>query len=136
MISFPPDTVMEDFTRDTFRSWRVGHAGRDNGIILFIFVQDRKIRIEVGCDLAKCLPDKAAKHIIDKDIVPRFRTGDFSGGIQAALNSIMNATRDTYRGRDKQPQKRQQVNVNITATSPQKRLCPLTEQDLHGRQPT
>jgi uncharacterized protein len=94
----PPDTVMEDFTQQTFRSWRVGHGGRDNGAILFVFLQDRKIRIEVGRELEGALPDAICRRIIADEIVPRFRNQDYAGGAAAGLNAMIAATKGEYKG--------------------------------------
>jgi uncharacterized protein len=94
----PADTVMEDFTQQTFRSWRVGHGGRDNGAVLFVFIQDRKIRIEVGRELEGALPDAICRRIIADEIVPRFRNQDYAGGCAAGLNAMMAATKGEYKG--------------------------------------
>jgi uncharacterized protein len=63
-----------------------------------VFVDDRKVRIQTGLGLEKALPDKVCGKIITTDMAPNFRKGDYSGGLEAALNNIMNATRDTYKG--------------------------------------
>jgi uncharacterized protein len=94
----PEDTALEDFTQQTFRSWRVGHGGRDNAVILFVFVQDRKIRIEVGRELEGALPDALCRRIIADEIVPRFRNQDYAGGCAAGLKAIMAATKGEYKG--------------------------------------
>jgi hypothetical protein len=93
-----PDTTVEQFAEKAFRAWKPGQAGRNNGVLVLIFVDDRKVRIQTGLGLEKALPDKVCGEIIATDIVPNFRKGDYNGGIEAALNSIMNATRDTYKG--------------------------------------
>ncbi len=94
----PADTAIEDFTQQTFRSWRVGHGGRDNAVILFVFFQDRKIRIEVGRQLEGALPDALCRRIIADEIVPRFRNQDYAGGCAAGLKAIMAATKGEYKG--------------------------------------
>jgi uncharacterized protein len=96
--ALPVGTTVEEYARDTFRSWKPGQVGRNNGVVLYLFVEDRKIRIQTGLGLEKWLPDKLCKQIIDKDMAPRLRVGDFNGGIQAGLFGIMNAIRDAYRG--------------------------------------
>ena len=55
--SLPEDASIEDFTQDAFRAWKPGQAGRNNGAILFVFVKDRKMRIQVGYGLEGALPD-------------------------------------------------------------------------------
>ena len=63
-----------------------------------LFLDDRKVRIQTGSGLEKVLPDKLRAEIIAADIGPNFRKGDYTGGIEAALNHIMNATRNAYKG--------------------------------------
>src|SRR5204863_4715645 len=71
-----PSPSLEDFTIRTAQSWRVGRKKLDNGVVLFVFVKDRKSRIEVGYGLEGALPDITARHILDDAPSPRFRAGD------------------------------------------------------------
>ena len=93
-----PETTLEQFARDAFRAWKLGQAGRDNGVLVLVFVDDRKVRIQTGLGLVNVLPDTLCSEIITQDMAPSFRKGDYNGGLEAALNSIMNATRDAYKG--------------------------------------
>lgn len=93
----PEDEVLEDFTSRTAQQWRVGQKKLDNGAVLFVFVEDRKVRIEVGYGLEGALPDALAKRIIEETIVPAFRVGDFPGGLEAGVDAMMAATRGEYR---------------------------------------
>ena len=68
----------------TAQSWRAGRGKLDNGVVLFVFVKDRKVRLEVGYGLEGALPDVTAHRIIDEQITPRFRAGDYAGGLEAA----------------------------------------------------
>jgi uncharacterized protein len=70
-------------------SWRLGRKGVDDGVLLAIAKDDRELHIEVGYGLEGPLPDAIAKRIIEEDIVPRFRQGDFYGGIRAGTDRIM-----------------------------------------------
>lgn len=74
-------------------SWKLGQAGKDNGILLLIAKADRRLRIEVGYGLEGVLPDGKAGAIIREVIAPRFRRGDFAGGIEAGVETIMAVTR-------------------------------------------
>lgn len=94
----PEGAALEDFTQRTAEAWQVGQKGRDNGVVLFIFVRPHKIRIEVGYGLEGTLPDITAHRIITEEIAPAFKTGDFSGGISRGINAIIAATRGEYRG--------------------------------------
>lgn len=81
--------VLEDFANRLFRAWGLGQADQDNGVLLLVARDDRKIRIEVGYGLEGALTDLHAKLIIDNTIVPAFRDGDFSGGISAGVDDIL-----------------------------------------------
>src|SRR6058998_1141641 len=77
------DSSVEDYTRRVAEAWRVGQKERNNGAVLFVFVQDRRMRIEVGYGLEGVLPDALAKRIIEDEITPRFKRGDYGGGLTA-----------------------------------------------------
>src|ERR1700730_5598011 len=96
--SLPVDAAIEDFTQDAFRAWKPGQAGRNNGAILFVFVKDRKMRIQVGYGLEGALPDAICKRIISDQMAPRFQAGDFGGGLTAAVDAMIAATRGEYKG--------------------------------------
>ena len=95
--SLPPGAALEDFTVRTAQAWRLGRAKLDNGVVLFVFVQDRKVRIEVGYGLEGALPDVTAHRIIEEQITPRFRAGDYPGGVEAGVNAIIAATKGEYK---------------------------------------
>jgi uncharacterized protein len=92
------DSSIEDYTVRVAQSWRVGQKGKDNGAVLFVFVQDRKMFIQVGYGLEGALPDALAKRIIETEIKPRFRAGDFDGGLSAGVTAILSAIRGEYKG--------------------------------------
>lgn len=92
------DSSVEDYTTRVAQSWRVGTSERKNGAVLFVFQQSRDIRIQVGYGLEGALTDARCKQIIENEIAPRFRAGDFGGGISAGTRAIMAAARGEYRG--------------------------------------
>ena len=79
---------LEDFSIRVAESWKIGKKGFDNGAILLIVRDDRRLRIEVGYGLEGVLPDAIANRIINEVITPRFRSGDYAGGIEAGVDSI------------------------------------------------
>lgn len=87
---------MEEYTNRTAQAWRVGDKSRDNGAVLFVFVGDRKVRIEVGYGLEGALPDALASRIINEEITPRFREGKYGDGLLAGVEAIILATRGEY----------------------------------------
>ncbi len=92
------DSDIADYTFRVKEAWHVGQKKKDNGIVLFVFVQDHKMFIQVGYGLEGALPDATCKEIIDQQIAPRFKAGDFAGGLGAGINAILAATRGEYRG--------------------------------------
>jgi len=96
--SLPPDAAIEDFAQDAFRAWKPGQKGINNGAILFIFVKDRKMRIQTGYGLEGALSNTICKRIITDEIAPRFQAGDFSGGLTAAVNAMIVAIGFEYAG--------------------------------------
>ncbi len=91
-----PSPSLEDFTIRTAQAWRAGRNKLDNGVVLFVFVKDRKVRLEVGYGLEGALPDALAKRIVDDEIASRFRAGDAAGGLAAGIDAIQKATRGEY----------------------------------------
>jgi uncharacterized protein len=83
-----PETI-EQYAVRVFEQWKLGRKGIDDGALLVVAKNDRKVRIEVGYGLEGILPDAVAKRIIEEDITPRFRQNDFSGGIDAGVTRIM-----------------------------------------------
>jgi uncharacterized protein len=82
---------LEDWTVRAFDKWRVGRKGMDDGVVLFLFSDDRKVRIEVGYGLEGLVPDARAGRIIQTDIVPRIRAGDRDGAVNAGVDALMAA---------------------------------------------
>jgi uncharacterized protein len=92
------DSSIEDYTVRVAQSWRVGQKAKNNGAVLFVFIQDRKMYVQVGYGLEGALPDITAKRIIENEIKPRFKAGDFDGGLSAGVAAIMAATKGEYKG--------------------------------------
>lgn len=70
-------------------TWKIGRKDVGDGILLVVAKNDRKVRIEVAKTLEGAVPDLAAKQVIDEAITPRFRQGDFAGGLQAAADQLI-----------------------------------------------
>jgi uncharacterized protein len=92
---------VEDYTVRVAQQWGVGQRDRRNGAVLFVFQQSRDVRIVTGYGLEGALPDALAKRIIEEEIVPRFRAGDFDAGLTAGVRAMMAAVRGEYRGTGK-----------------------------------
>jgi uncharacterized protein len=83
---------IEDYTLRVVESWQLGKKGTDDGVLLFVAVEDRKIRIEVGYGLEGELPDALVGRIIREVMAPAFRQGDLGFGISRAVSAISKAT--------------------------------------------
>jgi uncharacterized protein len=83
-----PETI-EQFSIRVAEAWKIGRRKIDDGGILIVAKNDRKLRIEVGYGLEGSLTDVTARRIIDEIIVPKFRSGDFAGGISAGVERII-----------------------------------------------
>src|SRR5690606_262665 len=81
--------AIEPYANRLFRSWGLGQAGEDNGVLLLVARDDRRMRIEVGYGLEGTLTDLHARLIIENTMVPAFRAGDFSAGIDGAVDDII-----------------------------------------------
>lgn len=88
--------ILEAYATQVFRTWGLGQADRDNGVLLLVAVADRELRIEVGYGLEGALTDATAGSIIRNEIVPRFRDADFDGGVLAGVDAILRAVDGEY----------------------------------------
>ncbi|QIJ74703.1 hypothetical protein GU700_09000 [Methylobacterium sp. NI91] len=83
------DLTIEDYANRLARSWGIGQKKTNNGVLLLVAPKERKVRIEVGYGLEGALTDALSKTIITSAITPRFRQGDFSGGVEAGVDAIL-----------------------------------------------
>ena len=80
---------VEDYANKLFKEWGVGQAKQDNGVLILVAPTERAMRIEVGYGLEGVLPDGLAGQIVREDFLPRFRDGDYSGGIRDGVNHVV-----------------------------------------------
>ena len=92
------DSSVEDYTVRVAQAWRAGQQGKNNGAVLFAFMQSHDLYLQVGYGLEGAIPDAIAKRIITQEIVPRFRAGDVAGGMTAAVNAMIAAAKGEYQG--------------------------------------
>jgi uncharacterized protein len=98
--------ALEEYSLKVVESWKIGQDEKDNGALLLIAKQERKMRIEVGYGLEGKLTDLLAGRIIDNEIKPRFQAGDFDGGVIAGVASMVEAVRGEYQGTGNAGQKK------------------------------
>jgi uncharacterized protein len=81
--------AIEQFSLRAAEAWKIGRKRVDDGALLVIAKNDRHLRIEVGYGIEGALTDATTKRIIDEDITPKFKAGDFAGGISAGVNRMI-----------------------------------------------
>ena len=92
------DSDVADYTQRVAQSWRVGQARTNNGAVLFVFVNDRKMYLQVGYGLEGAITDITAKDITEYRIKPHFRNNDYNAGLTVGVDSIIQAARGEYQG--------------------------------------
>lgn len=95
VVSLEGETI-EYYAGKLFEAWQVGQQKIDNGVLLLVAPKEREVRIEVGYGLEGALPDALAHRIIQDDILPAFRAGDYTTGIQRGVTAIISATKGEY----------------------------------------
>ncbi|MDM9382324.1 TPM domain-containing protein [Chlorogloeopsis sp. ULAP01] len=84
-----PSGSVKKFATELFNDWAIGKKGQDNGVLFLISVGDRRVEIETGYGVEAILPDAKVGNIIDTQIIPRFKQGDFEGGTLAGTKALV-----------------------------------------------
>jgi len=94
------DSSIEDYGQRVAQAWGVGkkNVSQGNGVVMLVFIEDRKISIQVGYGLEGALPDVVAFDIRTRHINPHFRNGDYAGGLAEGIDLIFKAIRGEYKG--------------------------------------
>ena len=92
------DSAIEEYTVRVANAWQVGQKDKRNGAVLFVFIQDHKMFLQVGYGLEGAIPDITSKRIIEDEIKPHFKAQDFDGGLTAGVNAIIAASKGEYKG--------------------------------------
>lgn len=91
------DQPIEEYSLKVLRTWGIGNKTTNNGVLIVAAIDDHQVRIETGYGLEGAIPDITANQIITSDIVPTFRSSDYYGGLNAAVNSIIKAAAGEYK---------------------------------------
>lgn len=91
------DQPIEDVAVSTFRSWGIGNKKTNNGVLILVAVNDRKVKIEVGYGLEGAIPDVTCKDIIDNFISPNFKQAQYFKGLDAATDNLAKAAVGEYK---------------------------------------
>src|SRR5881392_2712953 len=95
------DSDVADYTQRVAQTWGVGQKDRRNGVVLFVFIEDRKMFIQVGYGLEGVLPDATAFDITERNIKPLFRAGNYEAGLATGIDLVCKAIRGEYKGSGK-----------------------------------
>ena len=101
------DSDIADYTQRVAQAWGVGQKERRNGVVLFVFIEDRKMFIQVGYGLEGALPDATAFDITERHMKPLFRAGNYEAGLATGIDLICKAIRGEYKGSGKTAAERQ-----------------------------
>ncbi|MFH1573100.1 MAG: TPM domain-containing protein [Acidobacteriota bacterium] len=93
--------ALEDYSERVATAWQLGVRGNDNGALLLIALRERRVRIEVGYGLEATLTDALSRRIIETEITPEFREGDYLGGIDRGVTAVIQAVRGVYRASER-----------------------------------
>jgi uncharacterized protein len=102
---------LDEYALKVAESWGIGQEKTDNGALLLIAKEERKVRIEVGYGLEGRLTDLLSGRIIDNEITPRFKAGDFDGGVIAGVAAMVEAVRGEYQGRPARKKERNPLGL-------------------------
>ena len=97
----------EDYSLKVCEKNKLGKKGRDNGVLFLIVKDERRMRIEVGYGLEGVLTDALSEQIIHRVVAPKFRVGDYNGGINAGVDAIMAATKGEFQGQPEASSRKQ-----------------------------
>ncbi len=110
------DAILEEYTIKVVEQWKLGREDFDNGILLFVAAEDRKLRIEVGQGLEGVVTDLVSSQIIRHEITPHFRQNNYDAGIGAGVRSIIQAIGGEYKGTPAPRQDRSRRGGSVIAT--------------------
>jgi uncharacterized protein len=91
------DVPLETWTGDSAHQWKIGRHGHDDGAVLFLFMKDHKVRIEVGYGLESSLTDADASRIIRDDITPRMRSGNVDDAVSSGVAAMLTTISPSYK---------------------------------------
>jgi uncharacterized protein len=97
--------AIEDYTFSLGEQWGIGQKDKDNGVLMLIAIQDRKIFIGTGYGMEGVLPDGLLKRIVENDIKPAFKAGNYYQGINSGIDNIIKLAAGEYTADETAPQK-------------------------------
>lgn len=121
VVAIPPsigDMPIEEFSEKLFTAWGIGKSDKDNGVLLVISPESRRVRIQTGYGVEGILPDIVCKNIIDRAVVPNMQRDDLSAAVIEAVNDICGAMTDPSVREELKSEQLDNYSGNINALSP------------------
>jgi len=112
------ESDIADYTQRVAQAWGVGQKEQRNGVVLFVFIEDRKMFIQVGYGLEGALPDATAFDITERHIKPLFRALNYEAGLATGIDLICKAIRGEYKGSGKTVAERHGVGDVVSGVLP------------------
>ncbi len=97
MMTSVGDYDISDYAVQLFNKWKIGNKSNNSGVLLLVAKEDRKVWITTGYGMEGVFPDALVKQVIDREIVPKFRSGDYFGGIDAGTKAITGIVKGEYK---------------------------------------
>jgi uncharacterized protein len=94
----PEGAALDDYAQRLYSAWKIGTKKNSNGVLMLVFVQDRKMRIQPGYGLEGAMPDALCSRIIRETMAPAFRDGKYGAGLASGISAVMQATKGEYKG--------------------------------------
>jgi uncharacterized protein len=94
----PEGASLEDYAQRLYSAWKIGTKKNSNGVLMLVFVQERKVRIQPGYGLEGAMPDALCSRIIRETMAPAFRDGNYGAGLASGITAVMQATKGEYKG--------------------------------------
>ena len=120
VVIFPKlqtDSDLADYCQRAYRAWGIGQKANSNGAVLFLFVQDHKSHIQTGKGLEGALPDATCEDILEDQVRPKLKAGDWDGGVTAGVNAMIAAAKGEYKGSGRTVYDAEHPQGNNTGTS-------------------
>lgn len=100
---------ISDYAVQLYNQWGIGQKEKNNGVLILVAKDDRKVFITTGYGMEGVLPDALCKRIVNNDILPNFKTGNYHGGLDAAVNSIISIVKGEYTADDYMKGKKEKI---------------------------
>jgi uncharacterized protein len=96
--SLPAGTTLEEYAQSLYHAWKIGSKKNSNGVLILMFINDKKAWIQTGYGLEGALPDVLCNRIVREQMSPAFRSGNYGGALAASISAVMLATKGEYKG--------------------------------------